>query len=256
MSADMWVGSWRPHKARGPIAAFYNSPGPKYALPGATGIQFHDPRKYKAPAFSFGTRHCSYSTDCSPGPGYLVQPNITRTGKDGTPIYSLYGRPKDLNLFRTPGPGQYSPEKSGRSAHYSAPAYSLSARSKGFRNDQTPGPAAYILPSVLGPRTVNKTSAPNFILTGRSKIGSFHEDLQKTPGPGTYRVIDPCAYKYKPPHYSMTGRNSMPGDTTRKPGPGAHSPERVTIASGKAPVYSFGIRHSEYMAPLIVDVVD
>ncbi|MGH0127616.1 UNVERIFIED_CONTAM: hypothetical protein FKN15_035256 [Acipenser sinensis] len=197
----MWVGSWRPHKARGPIAAFYNSPGPKYALPGATG------------------------------------------------------------------------------------------------------PAAYILPSVLGPRTVNKTSAPNFILTGRSKIGSVHEDLQKTPGPGTYRVIDPCAYKYKPPHYSMTGRNSMPGDTTRKPGPGAHSPERtpgpgtyrvidpcaykykpphysmtgrnsmpgdttrkpgpgahsperVTIASGKAPVYSFGIRHSEYMAPLIVDVLD
>ena len=34
---DVWVGSWRPHKPRGPIAAFYSSPGPKYALPGATG---------------------------------------------------------------------------------------------------------------------------------------------------------------------------------------------------------------------------
>lgn len=41
------------------------------------------------------------------------------------------------------------------------------------------GPAAYMLPSVLGPATVNKTSAPNFSLRGRSKIGSFHEDLQK-----------------------------------------------------------------------------
>lgn len=41
------------------------------------------------------------------------------------------------------------------------------------------GPAAYMLPSVLGPATVNKTSAPNFILRVCSKIGSFHEDLQK-----------------------------------------------------------------------------
>lgn len=35
--ADVWVGSWRPHRPRGPIAAMYNSPGPTYALPGATG---------------------------------------------------------------------------------------------------------------------------------------------------------------------------------------------------------------------------
>lgn len=34
---DVWVGSWRPHKPRGPIAALYSSPGPKYALPGLTG---------------------------------------------------------------------------------------------------------------------------------------------------------------------------------------------------------------------------
>lgn len=36
-SADPWVGTWRPHKPRGPIAALYGSPGPKYALPGLTG---------------------------------------------------------------------------------------------------------------------------------------------------------------------------------------------------------------------------
>lgn len=27
----------------------------------------------------------------------------------------------------------------------------------------------------------------------------------------------------------MTSRNVMPGDTTKKPGPGAHSPENVSI---------------------------
>lgn len=35
---ESWVGTWRPHKPRGPIAAHYTSPGPKYALPGLTGI--------------------------------------------------------------------------------------------------------------------------------------------------------------------------------------------------------------------------
>ena len=37
---DVWVGAWRPHKPRGTIAALYSNPGPKYALPGATGKIF------------------------------------------------------------------------------------------------------------------------------------------------------------------------------------------------------------------------
>ncbi|CAJ0956488.1 unnamed protein product [Ranitomeya imitator] len=190
------------------------------------GFVQHDPSKYRAPAYSFGSRRFKFVDDCSPGPGYLVPANITMRGKDGTPAYSLYGRPRDLNMFQTPGPGSYSPERAGKSAYRSAPIYSLGARTKTFSNDQTPGPAAYLLPSVLGPRIVNRSSAPNYSMTGRSKIGSFHEDLQKTPGPGTYRVVDPITYKYKPPHYSMTARNSLPGDTTQKPGPGAYSPEK------------------------------
>lgn len=58
------------------------------------------------------------------------------------------------------------------------------------------------------------------------------------------------------PHYSMLGRNVMPGDSTLKPGPGAHSPERVSINKRAAPGYSFGIRHTQYEAPLIVEVQD
>ena len=49
----------------------------------------------------------------------------------------------------------------------------------------------------------------------------------QTPGPGTYSVTDSSKYKTQVPHYSMTSRNNMPGDSTTKPGPGAHSPERV-----------------------------
>uniref|UniRef100_A0A3B1K7N9 Ciliary microtubule associated protein 1B n=1 Tax=Astyanax mexicanus TaxID=7994 RepID=A0A3B1K7N9_ASTMX len=250
---EVWVGSWRPHRPRGPIAALYRSPGPKYGLPAVTGINDHDPRKRKAPAFSFGTRHKQFSLSCSPGPGHLVPSNITKVGRDGTPAYSLYSRPRDPKPFQTPGPGKYSPEISGKTTFYSAPAYSLSGRSNGYRRDQSPGPAAYMLPNVMGSNTVSKRSAPNFSFSGRLKVGSFHEDLQKTPAPGTYSVVDPNIYTPRSPHYSMTGRNMMPGDTTKKPGPGTYCPEQVTFTRLKAPSFSFGIRHSEYTAPPIID---
>lgn len=56
---------------------------------------------------------------------------------------------------------------------------------------------------------------------------SVYISLQ-TPGPGNYSTTHPSIYKSKPPGYSMTSRNPMPGDGTTKPGPGAHSPEKVS----------------------------
>ena len=75
------------------------SPGPKYALPGALGCNQHDVRKNVAPAYSFGTRHRQFSSDCSPGPAHFVRPNITRKGRDGTPQYSLYGRHRAIKVI-------------------------------------------------------------------------------------------------------------------------------------------------------------
>ncbi|XP_075929241.1 ciliary microtubule associated protein 1A-like isoform X3 [Petromyzon marinus] len=252
VTADPYVGSWRPHRRRGPIAALYSGPGPKYALPGVTGHSLHDPTKFKNPAYSFGARHAHFKEDTSPGPCYLVPSALTRTGRAGTPHYSLYGRPREPGLFKTPGPGSYSPERAGTAAFRSAPSYSLTARTDSFHRDQTPGPAKYMLPAMLGPHVINKSSAPTYSLSSRGKIGSFHEDLQKTPGPGTYHMVESNTYRNKPPQYSLTARNSLPGDTTRKPGPGAYSPEKVTLTHLQAPGYSFGLRHSEYVAPLII----
>uniref|UniRef100_A0AAY5EMK5 Uncharacterized protein n=1 Tax=Electrophorus electricus TaxID=8005 RepID=A0AAY5EMK5_ELEEL len=250
-ASDVWVGSWRPHKPRGPIAALYSSPGPKYALPGATGVNDHDPRKWKAPAYSFGSRHRHFSPSCSPGPGYLVPSNITRIGHDGTPAYSLYSRLKDSQPFQTPAPGYIGfvlSVKKKNNRFFCSIVCSLSL--------WLLGPAAYMLPSLVGPNTVNKRSAPNFSLTGRTKKGSFYEDLQKTPGPGSYRVVDPSVYRSKPPQYSLTSRTSMPGDKTKKPGPGAHCPEQVTMTRPQAPRFSFGVPHSEFITQLIVDISD
>jgi len=64
----------------------------------------------------------------------------------------------------------------------------------------------------------------------------------------------PDTYRHRQPHYSMLGRNAVPGDSTNKPGPGTHSPERVTLNKRKAPQCSFGIKHSVYVAPVFLDV--
>uniref|UniRef100_K7GAJ5 Ciliary microtubule associated protein 1B n=1 Tax=Pelodiscus sinensis TaxID=13735 RepID=K7GAJ5_PELSI len=110
MSADVWVGSWRPHRPKGPIAALYSSPGPKYGLPTNVGYPLHDPSRYRAPAYSFGIRRLQLQDACSPGPKYKVPDKMTMRGKDGIPAYSIYGRPKDLvSLLPSPLPGQAKP---------------------------------------------------------------------------------------------------------------------------------------------------
>lgn len=49
----------------------------------------------------------------------------------------------------------------------------------------------------------------------------------QTPGPAAYKVVDLSIYRQKPPQYSIKGRNFAPEENTKKPGPGAHYPERV-----------------------------
>jgi hypothetical protein len=246
---------------RGPISAMYSTPGPAYSLPGLIGTNEHDPRSVhnKGPAYSFGLKSGKFKDECSPGPAYYPNPRITKEGKDGTPAYSLYSRHADLKNSSTPGPGNYKPEDKRvmENAYNKMPAYTFGIKHRYRGSDNTPAPNYYSLPGMLG-KTIqsSKRQAPSYTVTGRSKIGSFHEDLQKTPGPGNYNIVNPGKYKNEQPHYSMLGRNNMPGDSTVKPGPGTHSPERVLINKNSAPNYSFGIRHSQYVAPLIVEVKD
>jgi len=127
-------------------------------------------------------------------------------------------------------------------------------------------------------------------LASRPKTGGFDVDYAKTPGPAGYGVHTPDLYGRKAPAYTILGRQFMPGgilttihynniqtnpfalaminhltcclnfefctDGTKKPGPGAHSPEKCNSIKQKAPSYSLGVRHSEYMCPLIIDVAD
>ena len=71
----------------------------------------------------------------TPGPAYAIDPTITRYGKDGTASYSVYGRPKDLEPFKTPGAAAYAPEKYAYPFSPRAPAYSLGLRTR-FRKSK------------------------------------------------------------------------------------------------------------------------
>ncbi|KAF6105226.1 outer dense fiber of sperm tails 3 [Phyllostomus discolor] len=251
MVEDVWVGSWRPHRPRGPIMALYSSPGPKYMIPPTTGFVKHTPTKVRAPAYSFRGAPMLLSENCSPGPRYSVNPKILRTGKDYGPAFSILGRYHTKTML-TPGPGDYFPERSTKHVFDSAPSHSISARTRTFRVDSTPGPAAYMLPAVMGPHSVGKASQPSFSIKGRSKLGGFSDDLHKTPGPAAYHQTDVQVTKLKAPQYTIAARVEPPGDKTLKPGPGAHSPEKVTLTKPCAPIITFGIKHSDYMTPLLV----
>eukprot|EP00794_Sanderia_malayensis_P017771 gene17771-19547_t len=234
------------------IGAMFRGPGPCYGLPEAIGYQRHDFTKSKAPAYSFGVRgNFKHKDECSPGPAYFIPEKLTRGGPDGAPKYSLKSRPNVQNSFRTPGPDAYRAESVAPLKERRAPAYSFGSRTRYSQKDNNPSPSQYSLPNLTSCKVPHKRTMPCFSMTGRSKIGGFHEDLQKTPGPGTYKVTEPKLYKKRHPEYSMGGRCVMPGDTTQKPGPGSHSPEKVYVTKKIAPKFSFGIRHSEFTAPLI-----
>lgn len=241
------------------IAARERGPGPgRYGLPSTCGFIEHDFSKHMKPAYSFGRRlgNSMFKKDCSPGPAHFINPRFTRHGLDGTPEYSMLARPRDPNLFKTPGPGRYENEKVHPQGERHAPVYSLRARTRFRKRDKNPAPNVYSIPQQIGPKVPNKKSYPSYSMTARRNVGHFAEDLAKAPGPGSHNACNPDIIRNKAPIYGLSKRVYMPGDTTIKPGPGAHRPENVVVNKPIAPKASLGIRHSEFVCPLIVEVVD
>ena len=239
------------------IAAKITGPGPaRYTLPPTIGFIGHDYTRFKYPAYWFGMKLPSSLFDGrkhSPGPIYFVEPQYTRFGKDGTPKWTMLARPHDPELFKTPGPGTYNNELCEPQGEKTAPKYSLYSRTRYRRCDSNPAPNAYTLPSMLGCDVIGKESLPCWSMTSRPDTGRFDEDLAKAPGAATYRIVDSNVYKYQAPIYSMLARNFLPGDKTQKPGPGAHYPEHVRVNRPQSPIWSMGIRHSEFITPLITE---
>lgn len=70
------------------------------------GYTLHDPSRARAPAFTLGLRLPTQQTSYGPGPSHLVPARMTVRGRDSTPAYSIYGRPRQAAPSLTPGPGK------------------------------------------------------------------------------------------------------------------------------------------------------
>nr|CAD7394203.1 unnamed protein product [Timema cristinae] len=213
---------WTPTKRRGPIAAEYSSPGPACVTLQSSigGSTVPDSKKGRAPAFSFGSRHSSKNDSPGPGPKYNIT-GLSSKGKDSPPAATLHSRPKDHHVDNTPAPGDYSPEKTVDHS----PKYTFGLKTQTDKPSTTPAPNVYNIPGVLGQtREGNKKQAPSFTISGRQK--EHLDDRVLTPGPGTYDSAKSEFTKSRSPAYSISSRYQLPSDSTQKPGPGAHYPEK------------------------------
>ncbi|CAL8289343.1 unnamed protein product [Gadus morhua 'NCC'] len=251
-----------PLRRRPLIAGRERGPGPgRYALPPTVGYINHDVTKPSSPAYTFHSRLSSamVSVDSSPGPRYHVDPGMTRFGRSRSLSYSILGRGKKTGeLFQTPGPGTYSPEKAPPlNGHRRPPVFTISTRTRYRTVDPVPAPNRYTLPSVLGSQTPTKPSSASYSFGGRrGAAGPPSEGLTRTPGPGCYHRPDPNVYLPRQPSFSMQGRTKRPGATAANPGPGTHSPEKVQVHLPRPPSFSLGQRHSEFVTPLVVQVME
>jgi len=241
-------------RPRGPIAAMEKGPGPGHYLPTLTGYKDHDPRSVhqRGPAYQFGMPYGPTYGPNSPGPCHLPDAKVLRSGRSSGRSYTIYPRIPELRKFSAPPPGSYDARPQSL-IKTRAPEYSFGIICPPISGDKTPAPNTYAPVSVFGRSVLSEVKQPPaYSIYGRSKTGGFDEDFHKTPGPGAYSAVDTNCYKKKRPQYSIIGRTPMPGDSTQKPGPGAHNPEAVIMTKKISPRYSFGIRHSEYEAPLIL----
>ncbi|XP_049683113.1 outer dense fiber protein 3-like [Accipiter gentilis] len=245
-----WVGTWRPHRPRGPIMAQFTSPGPKYSIPGTTGYLVHNPTKTKAPAYTFQRAKPPGTDSCSPGPRYYVQPSITRNGKYVAPAQHMGRLPKIMTEV-TPGPSDYSTDKANQHLYKCVPSPSMAFRHKAFKTSETPGPGTYTLPRLVGPNTAYTHASPCYSMKGKSKHNSFAEDLAKTPGPAAFPKVEVDTYKKRAPVYTMGSKSGIGGGKTVKPGPADYCPGKVTLIKPQAPAPTFGLRHSLYTTPLL-----
>ena len=76
----------------------------------------------------------------------------------------------------------YAAERCPPTTVAKAPSYTFGLRTALFSRQKTPAPNAYSLPTIVGSKSVDKSSPPSYSMTGRSKIGGFHQDTKQVTG--------------------------------------------------------------------------
>ncbi|KAL1430837.1 hypothetical protein MTO96_014698 [Rhipicephalus appendiculatus] len=179
------------------------------------------------PSYTFGVKYKDPKRDDFPAPGTYC-PEKSDTVLATTPAYTFGFKHKDLRPDDVPAPGAYCPEKADTVLAVT-PAYTFGIKPKDAKPDDIPAPGAYRpekADSVL-------VRTPAYTFGARPK-DSRDDGL---PASTTYRA--PTRTRASPPAYTLSYRTNIPSDHTKKPGPGAHSPERVWMNKSSSPRFTF-----------------
>uniref|UniRef100_A0A8C4WDT1 Ciliary microtubule associated protein 1C n=1 Tax=Gopherus evgoodei TaxID=1825980 RepID=A0A8C4WDT1_9SAUR len=222
----------------------------KYGRQPCTGIRNHDFTMFAEPAYTMRIKH----TEKSDTGACFIDPHLSRFGWWKPSSFRIQNASWISGLMSTPAPNEYHTEKVHPQGEPYAPAYSLADRTRYRENDPNPAPNAYTLPGTLGPRLPIKPSAPCYSMASKMDMQRNAEMLARVPGPASFVVPEPNVYLNRQPAYSMWRKYKFIRDST--PGPADYKTSRVTIIKPRAPDFSLGIRHSEYLTPLVIDVVE
>lgn len=227
------------------LYCMYRGPGPAYQMKRMLGTSDHCITKKQAPAFSIGIPY-KWKTNDSPGPLYNYDANLTHQGIQQPPSYSLSGRPRKKAPEVLPGPGAYD----SHNVKDPLPRISMGQRLKQPAND-VPPPNAYSVKTGIGSGAANEKKPPSCTIRSRPALGSTYYPTFKAavPGPAAYGVTDAnrstksCTIKSR---YAVKEYNTA----KEAPGPGAYEIKSAGEAGARRG-FSMGIRHSEYLMPLI-----
>jgi hypothetical protein len=242
------------------LYSMYRGPGPAYRLKTSIGTKDHCLTKSQAPAYTIGQKYQDRQVS-GPGPTYYYDSAITFRGKAHAPAYALSGRPRQKGNDVTPGPGDYDTHniRDGIvSDEHKTPSVSIGQRTKLPSKTEVPPPNAYDVRCGFLSRSQTAKNGPAWSLRGRSGVGGLHYCSMKAdiPGPASYGCVNPSIYK---PHsgtgFTIQGRTHNKDYTTLKdnPGPNLYNPLATDISCSGRKGFTMGIRHSEFIIPLIAN---
>lgn len=222
------------------VSAAFNSPGPKYGLPTATGFDGHDPTLRRAPALSIATARKDKMKPKAPGPKYDCS-GMSRKGKFTSREAYLEGKP-NYKYPRTPGTLNYEAHLVPDLYHDRPPAWYFGAKPDTDYRGSSPAPK-YLVPPTVGVAVPDIPNSPAYTILGRNAI-----KLPKTdsPGPGRYPKVENEVNLPRAPTPQIIGKPKISTRYTQT----VPAPKYKTDFNEKkeAPSYSFGVKHSMYQS--------
>ncbi|OQV17162.1 putative Outer dense fiber protein 3 [Hypsibius exemplaris] len=200
--------------------------------------------------FFFGILVVDYT--CSPGPASHVYPSrLLKTGMMLDPAYSIR---LPLPTFKPPvlpSPDTYHVLPDFTLPR--APAWYMALPALKDKPNGYPAPNHYTIPDMMGHGHPCVTTHPQYSLRMKLNVGSIFEDFTKTPGADRYAIIPLEVVKTRAPVYSLRQRLE-PLKGLNVPGPGTYNVEYVN--KPRSPIFTLGIKHSEFEAPVYVKEPD